>query len=368
MGGLFVPDTYVHVAPSDIEMNVASMIWGVSIGFAVFTFSKGVRQTWGIWKRTRTVTAYVALIWIEWLVCFLLSPILWFYIWGSIEPSFALFVIILILWTLQIQCIIQIIINRIALLKRDRTRIRQLQWSSVLIIGLINISVFCIWIPAQLQISGTYITINYYWDRIEKAIFAIVDVSLNVYFVRLIRSKLISNGLTKYYPLFYFNCAMISVSITLDVILIASMSIGTGFVYSLFHPAVYGIKLYIELNMADLITKSVQGDNGSGAASGSGGNVYHNSSGAKQDKSGKGRGARSYWGGPGASGGDDKITAVRMKTLVTANGAGTTNSQDQEQGGIRRKVETEVVHEPKDEDAQSRTSSTEQLQKKFGIV
>lgn len=113
--------------------------------------------------------------------------------------------------------IIQIIINRISLLVRDQGRIRKLQWSTGIIIGLINISVFCIWIPAQMQISPTWINVNFYWDRVEKALFAIIDCGLNIYFVRLIRSKLISNGLTKYYPLFYFNCVMIAISVCLDV-------------------------------------------------------------------------------------------------------------------------------------------------------
>ncbi|KXJ85544.1 hypothetical protein Micbo1qcDRAFT_108513, partial [Microdochium bolleyi] len=258
MVGLFMPENYIQVAPSAIEMNIASLVWGLSMAFAMFSFSNGVRQTWGIWKRTKSFNTYVTFVWIEWLVCFLLSPILWFYLWGAIQPSFALFFVILCLWSLQVQCIIQIIINRIALLKRDRTRIRQLQWSAFLIIGAINISVFCIWIPAQLQVSQTFITINFYWDRLEKGIFAILDMSLNVYFVRLIRSKLISNGLTKYLPLFWYNCVMICVSIALDVILIGMMSVGDGFIYTQFHPLVYFIKLHIEMSLANLITKSVQ--------------------------------------------------------------------------------------------------------------
>lgn len=85
--GIEIPSTYVAVAPSAAEMNVASIVWGVSIAFFLFSAAKGVRQTWGIWKRTRTVTAYVALIWMEWIVCVAMSPILWFYIWGTVKPS-----------------------------------------------------------------------------------------------------------------------------------------------------------------------------------------------------------------------------------------------------------------------------------------
>jgi len=124
--GIEIPSTYVTVAPSAAEMNVASIVWGVSIAFFLFSAAKGVRQSWGIWKRTRTITAYVALIWMEWIVCVAMSPVLWFYIWGTIKPSyvaatqgairhtrltyfpvnsFGLFFSILCLWTFQMQCV-----------------------------------------------------------------------------------------------------------------------------------------------------------------------------------------------------------------------------------------------------------------------
>jgi hypothetical protein len=74
-------------------------------------------------------------------------------------------------------------------------------------VSVINISTFCIWIPARLQINETYIRINDVWDRVEKSLLAIIDVGLNLYFIHLVRAKLISNGLTKYNRLFHFNLA-----------------------------------------------------------------------------------------------------------------------------------------------------------------
>jgi hypothetical protein len=109
----------------------------------------------------------------------------------------------------------QIIINRIALLRRSENT--NIKWTVAIILGLVNISVFCIWIPARLQVSKTFININEIWDRIEKGIFCVVDCSLNYYFVRLIRTKLIANGLTKYTSLFRFNLFMIAFSMSLDV-------------------------------------------------------------------------------------------------------------------------------------------------------
>jgi hypothetical protein len=106
----------------------------------------------------------------------------------------------------------------------DQRHADYLKWSVAIFVGLINISVFIIWIPAQLQISQRWIDINTYWDRCEKVLFAVLDISLNIYFVYLVRSKLIANGLEKYRKLFRFNLAMIFVSVSLDVSCLAYTS------------------------------------------------------------------------------------------------------------------------------------------------
>lgn len=89
--------------------------------------------------------------------------------------------------------------------------------SLFIIIGLLNISVFCIWIPARLQINDTYMRINNVWDRMEKAIFAAIDFFMNAYFMWLVKSRLVSNGLTQYNLIYKYNLAMVTLSISLDV-------------------------------------------------------------------------------------------------------------------------------------------------------
>lgn len=111
----------------------------------------------------------------------------------------------------------QIIINRIAILIPIQSHASRLKWGVFGILLTVNISVFCIWIPARLQINHTYIHVNEIWDRIEKAVFLIVDASLNLTFVYLVKSRLIASGLTKYTRLFNFNLLMIAVSMSLDV-------------------------------------------------------------------------------------------------------------------------------------------------------
>lgn len=99
----------------------------------------------------------------------------------------------------------------------NKSLARRLKLGVFAIVLLINISVYCIWLPARLQINDTYIHVNDVWDRTEKAIFAVVDVALNVYFLWTVRHNLIAAGLTKYQPLYRFNLAMICCSMSLDV-------------------------------------------------------------------------------------------------------------------------------------------------------
>lgn len=117
----------------------------------------------------------------------------------------------------QIQCLMQILANRISLIMYNPVKERWLKVGLLIVIGLINISVYCIWVPAQLQISNVFIRINTVWDRMEKALFAVVDLLLNAYFMWLVKSKLVSNGLTQYNLVYRINLIMVTLSISLDV-------------------------------------------------------------------------------------------------------------------------------------------------------
>lgn len=108
-------------------------------------------------------------------------------------------------------------INRVRLLVVDQRKADYLKWGVAIFVGLINISVFVIWIPARLQISQRWIDINNWWDRVEKTLFGLCDICLNLYFIYLVRSKLIANGLKKYKKLVRFNVLMVLISMSLDV-------------------------------------------------------------------------------------------------------------------------------------------------------
>lgn len=103
-------------------------------------------------------------------------------------------------------------------------RAARLKWIVFAIILAVNISVFIIWMPARLQINDQWIWLNNIWDRCEKVIFALVDGALNAYFIYLVRSRLIENGLTKYIPLYRMNLFLIFMSLSLDVSRVLSLS------------------------------------------------------------------------------------------------------------------------------------------------
>jgi len=106
---------------------------------------------------------------------------------GSCYRSFAFYFTILTTWALQVQFLLQIIINRCSILLPDKRAARRLKFYVALFITAINISVYCIWVPARLQISERYIHINEFWDRTEKVIYLLVDAGLNLYFIIIVK-------------------------------------------------------------------------------------------------------------------------------------------------------------------------------------
>ncbi|KAF7537602.1 hypothetical protein G7054_g3626 [Neopestalotiopsis clavispora] len=361
--GFLVPEWYVVEAPSEADMNVASIIWGFSLACACFTSVKATRQTWYSWKRTKAFNAYIIMIWAEWIACVVISVISWLFLKGVIPISFWFAFFLLCLWVIQIQCIMQIIINRIALLMHRQEKARKLKWGVFAVMFAINISVFCIWIPARLQISQTYINVNNIWDRCEKAIIAVVDMGLNFYFIHLIRAKLISNGLTKYNALFRYNLGMIAISLALDIILIGVMSLPNSVVYVQFHPLIYLVKLHIEMNIADMIARVVRASNPHQTGSydksnsnnryGGAGGASHKMTARVTTRTGNGNNSRLNGGHGGTHVGFEEESEADIPT-----------------DGIKRTIETQVVREPKvvDDDNQSESSSTRELQKHFAIV
>ncbi|KAB8293763.1 hypothetical protein EYC80_009248 [Monilinia laxa] len=249
---------YVPQPTSHGDLAIASIAFGWTLGFGWLTTwtaykqTKRVRERYGI---TRVHTPYVVMIWSEIFVCLSFSIICWLHLFGSIPPSFAFFFCILTLWALQVQFLLQIIVNRISILFTTKRKAMHLKIAIAVCITFINISVYCIWIPARLQISEKYIHLNDIWDRCEKSIYLAVDAWLNFYFMKTVHSKLVGNGLKKYKTLIKFNALLVAFSLGMDALIIGMMSLRNSFVYMQFHPLAYLVKLNIEMSMAELIAK-----------------------------------------------------------------------------------------------------------------
>ncbi|KAL3427371.1 hypothetical protein PVAG01_00880 [Phlyctema vagabunda] len=253
-----LPSQFVLQSVTPDDMTIASLCWGFTLGFGFLTVWAAIKQTTQV-RRThglsRLTSPYITMIWAEISVCLSFSIICWLHLRGVIPPSFAFYFCIRKLWALQVQFLLQIIINRVMILLVNRSKGSKIRILVAVLITSINVSVYCIWIPARLQISERYIHLNEIWDRCEKGIYLLVDGALNWYFIQTVQKNLVCQGLTKYKNLVKFNMYLVFFSLTMDVLIISMMSLKNSFVYMQFHPLAYIVKLKIEMSMADLISK-----------------------------------------------------------------------------------------------------------------
>ncbi|EXL65882.1 hypothetical protein FOPG_17918 [Fusarium oxysporum f. sp. conglutinans race 2 54008] len=246
-------------------MDLASIYFGLFLGVFVFTFAKAVQQTRGIWRRTQSLHhGYLYMIWVEAWVNFVFALVTFLYL-NNIVPGrhFLANNHAVALWAIQTQLLPQIIANRVALIMTNKRRARKLKWGLVLAIGCINITVAYIWTVAHLDGATPFqVHLNLGFEKAEKSFFLVVDLALNLYFLYLVRFRLIADGLSKYWKLFNFNAGMVVVSTSMDILLLGFLSLPDPYLYVQFAPLAYIVKLYIELLMANLISKVVR----SGAA------------------------------------------------------------------------------------------------------
>ncbi|KAF2649543.1 hypothetical protein K491DRAFT_668773 [Lophiostoma macrostomum CBS 122681] len=239
-------------------MDIPSIAFGFTLGFFVLTGMKIARQSIAMYKRTKRIwNPYPLMCFGELFVNLIFAIITWLYLHGNIPRSFAFLFGSLSLWVFQTQLLVQIIANRVSLVMVDKRKAKHLKIGLAVAVGLVNISVYCVWLPARMEVSATWIHVNDIYDRIEKVIYLLIDLALNLYFLYLVRSRLISRGLLKYKSLFNFNAVIIVASLSMDVLLIGMMSLPNTFIYVQFHPVTYIVKLNIECSMADLISKVV---------------------------------------------------------------------------------------------------------------
>ncbi|KAL4947988.1 hypothetical protein BDW69DRAFT_189682 [Aspergillus filifer] len=240
-------------------MDVSVFFFGLFLGFFIFTMECVIRQMIHIWKRTQSFThAYLWMIWLESLVNLLFASTTRMYVDGLVT-SLAYYITAVTLWAFQTQLLSQIIANRIALIMVSKRKSHQLRWALFIAIGAINIAVAFIWIPAHLNSATPFrIRLNVIFEHVEKSFFLLVDLGLNLYFLYLVRYRLIAEGLSKYWTLYKFNVGFVVISTIMDGFLLGLLSLPDHFAYVQFAPVTYTVKLYLELQMAQLISKVVK--------------------------------------------------------------------------------------------------------------
>jgi hypothetical protein len=99
----------------------------------------------------------------------------------------------------------------------NKTKVKQMKLALLAIVGVINISVACIWIPAHVIDTDSWLNISNYLDHTEKVLYLLLDLALNLAFLHRVQCELIARGMTKYRLLFKFNACIAIVSLLMDV-------------------------------------------------------------------------------------------------------------------------------------------------------
>ncbi|PNY25383.1 Uncharacterized protein TCAP_04675, partial [Tolypocladium capitatum] len=250
-------------APSARMIDLSSIYFGLFLGIFPFTVIKVIQQSRKIIARTRSFrNDYLYMIWAEAVVNFIFAIITYLYLIDVIPGTFAFFLGTVIIWATQTQLLLQIIANRVGLIMVDQRKAMWLKLGLFGLVGCVNIAVGVIWTNGHMKTATPeQVHLNDHFEKAEKAFFLVTDLGLNLYFLYLVRFRLIALGLQKYWLLFKFNVAIVFLSTAMDALLLGMLSLSDPYLYVQFAPVVYIVKLHIELTMAALIAKIVRSRN-----------------------------------------------------------------------------------------------------------
>lgn len=127
--------------------TTASIAAGFSIGFGVLTLWEAVKQT----RRNQNAkkSVYIYMIWGEIAANVGIGVMGWLLLNGVLGATVPVLFFFLFFYVFEIQLLMQIIVNRIAIIAETREDVVRVKWATALVITTINVVVFCIWIPAH---------------------------------------------------------------------------------------------------------------------------------------------------------------------------------------------------------------------------
>ncbi|KAJ3481149.1 hypothetical protein NLG97_g7895 [Lecanicillium saksenae] len=214
-------------------IDLPSLFFGAfAVAFAL-TLVEICKQTRRIARRGRAASlqnGYLYMIWAEHMVNLAFAIITILYLNGVIRGSFAFYFATVTLWALQTQILTQIIANRVSLIMVSRKRAKWMRLGLFILVLGVNVGVFIIWIPAWLENSKPrHKRLNDIFEKVEKIFFLLFYFGLNLFFIYLVRFRLIAGGLPKYWALFKVNAVLIVLATAMDAALLGMLSLSDSY-------------------------------------------------------------------------------------------------------------------------------------------
>ncbi|KAG9740641.1 hypothetical protein KCU73_g9150, partial [Aureobasidium melanogenum] len=157
------------------DLQLAAAAAGFSLCFGYLTVFRAYKQTRA--NRAPARSMYIYMLWGEILANLILGILTWLYLKDVVKTTPVLLFFILVFYALEVQLLMQIIINRIAVIAERKPTATKLKIATAVIISCINIAVFCIFIPSHMipPVNQTFLHINKYWDRLSKVLIMLVE-------------------------------------------------------------------------------------------------------------------------------------------------------------------------------------------------
>lgn len=112
----------------------------------------------------------------------------------------------------------------------DQRIARRIKLVLVVLVGAVNIFTASTWIRAQMpDATPRQVQFMKHVERAEKGFFLVLDLGLSLTFLYLVRFRLISLGLDKYWRLFYVSIAAICLSTSMDAVLVGMVSLSSPY-------------------------------------------------------------------------------------------------------------------------------------------
>ena len=85
--GFLIPSWWVREPIEELDANICSIFFGFSLCLGIFAAANAVKQMAATWKRSKRISAYIVMVWLEWISNFIIAVLAWSYQRGYIRAS-----------------------------------------------------------------------------------------------------------------------------------------------------------------------------------------------------------------------------------------------------------------------------------------